>query len=161
MEELYLLLGSNLGNSKEVLSQCLFDLERFLGPPVRVSGIYQSLAWGFSSSSPFLNQAIVFKTNSNPEQILAGILVIENKLGRIRKTDSYEDRVIDIDIIFYGKHRMNQTDLVIPHPRFHLRNFALFPLFEIAPEFCDPQSGKTIRQLKEESPDQDIPKVIL
>jgi len=81
-------------------------------------------------------------------------LEIEKQLGRKRSGNGYSSRTMDIDIIFYGDSVIDEPDLVVPHPRMHLRNFVLVPLCEIFPDFVHPVFGKTIRQLLEECPDE-------
>ena len=72
-------------------------------------------------------------------------------MGRIRKSVKYESRTIDIDILFYDDLIINEIGLIIPHPEFHKRNFALIPMSEINPGFVHPVFGKTVRNLLKES----------
>jgi 2-amino-4-hydroxy-6-hydroxymethyldihydropteridine diphosphokinase len=140
----YLSLGSNLGNRQENLDRALKLIsERMrLG---KVSSIYDTEAVGPISQPRFLNLACEVITRLAPEGLLALFKGIEQKMGRYSR--SGEPRVIDIDIILYGKEVVNAPDLVIPHPRMHERSFVLVPLAEIAPDAVHPVLKKTMKEL--------------
>ena len=72
----------------------------------------------------FLNQVVILESNFDPMQVLAIILAIESKLGRVRKQKWYE-RIIDIDLLFYNDEIINVKELIVPHPLLHKRNFVL------------------------------------
>lgn len=137
MKEVYLLLGSNLGDSKKKLSDALKIIEEKLGSVIRSSSLYQTAAWGKTDQPDFINQVVCLRTKLPPRQLLEQILVIENQLGRIR-AEKWSSRTIDIDILFYGDLIVQEKDLIIPHPFLHLRKFTLLPLCEINPELVHP-----------------------
>ena len=137
MKEVYLLLGSNLGDSKKKLSDALRIIEEKLGVIIRSSSLYQTAAWGKTDQPDFINQVVCLRTKLPPRQLLEQILVIENQLGRIR-AEKWSSRTIDIDILFYGDLIVQEKDLIIPHPFLHLRKFTLMPLCEINPELYHP-----------------------
>lgn len=137
MKEVYLLLGSNLGDSKKKLSDALRIIEEKLGLVIRSSSLYQTAAWGKTDQPDFINQVLCLRTKLPPRQLLEQILVIENQLGRIR-AEKWSSRTIDIDILFYGDLILQEKDLIIPHPFLHLRKFTLMPLCEINPELYHP-----------------------
>lgn len=137
MKEVYLLLGSNLGDSKKKLSDALKIIEEKLGSVIRSSSLYQTAAWGKTDQPDFINQVLCLRTKLPPRQLLEQILVIENQLGRIR-AEKWSSRTIDIDILFYGVLIVQEKDLIIPHPFLHLRKFTLLPLCEINPELYHP-----------------------
>ncbi len=87
-------------------------------------------------------------TELSPQELLSATQTIEKQLGRVSKTTThYEARPIDIDILFFDDLIIETENLTIPHPRMHLRNFALQPLLEIAPNFMHPILQKEIKEL--------------
>lgn len=149
----YLLLGSNLGNSLETLTRARHEISRLAGSIVTTSSIYKSAAWGKEDQPDFYNQAIKIQTSLPPEALLLTLLAIEKTAGRIR-IDKWGPRVIDIDILFYGDLVLKSAHLTIPHPELPNRNFALVPLREIEPELVHPELQKTINELCETTPDR-------
>jgi 2-amino-4-hydroxy-6-hydroxymethyldihydropteridine diphosphokinase len=81
-----------------------------------------------------------------PEELLKLIFEIEEKLGR-KRIFRYGPRTIDIDIIFFGDHQSGSEELTIPHPEFRKRKFVLVPAAEIEPDFCDPGSGESVKEI--------------
>ena len=149
MANTYLILGSNLGNRLQNIETACTSLQNTAGTITGRSSVYESEPWGFESDANFINQVIHMKTYLSPELLLAKVSETEKKAGRIRTRNSgYESRVIDIDILFYDDRVIRSTDLIIPHPRLHLRNFVLEPLMELIPDFIHPGLNKTIRELK-------------
>lgn len=153
MNKLYLLLGSNMGNSKKLLTIAVKYIEKKIGYVNRISALYQTAAWGKMDQPDFLNQVIIVNTNCTARQVIEHILTIEKKMGRIR-TQKNAPRVIDIDILFYNKIVIHETDLIIPHPQLENRRFALVPLNELSPLFKHPVSKKTIHYLLRVCPDK-------
>ena len=148
MNTVYLLLGSNIGNSKELFHRAIKLLKLRLGVIHTTSSLYVSPPWGFQHENNFINQAIKLATALQPDEILNNCLEIEQKLGRQRIiSDNYQARNIDIDILLFNNESINFTDLIIPHKHLHNRRFALLPLEEIAPNLIHPKFDKTIRQL--------------
>lgn len=90
------------------------------------------------------NQAIEIETELWPDEVLTQTHGIEEILGRIRKENQFDFRIIDIDVLFYGSEIVNQPDLQIPHPRIQDRKFVLVPLCEIAPELVHPVFKKQL-----------------
>ncbi len=128
----YLGLGSNQGNRLENINNALDGLRKEFGKPKLVSSIYESTAWGFESPDLFLNLVASYNIRVNPDEALDICLSIEKKLGRKERTgSSYESRIIDIDILFFGDLIINQNNLKIPHPLIKKRLFVLEPLIEI------------------------------
>ncbi|MCK9421355.1 MAG: 2-amino-4-hydroxy-6-hydroxymethyldihydropteridine diphosphokinase [Bacteroidales bacterium] len=177
MREVFLLLGSNRGNRRELLQQAKDMITKKTGIILQFSGIYETEPWGFEDPIPFLNQTIEIETLLPPEKLLETLLDIEKTLGRIRPVKgfgcslgngNYDDsypafgntvpayygRTMDIDILFYGTKLFFTDTLMIPHPRLHERFFALRPLLDIAPKFMHPILRKTITTLLMEMGDK-------
>lgn len=152
MARVCLSLGSNLGPRETYLRKALQALDKELGSLVKCSSFYETLPWGFSSGSLFLNAAACFDTLLSPEEVLAVTQQIEKSLGRKEKSrqGQYADRCIDIDILLYDDRVMQTPDMILPHPHMAERMFVLEPLAEIMPHMLHPQLRKTILQLKEE-----------
>lgn len=153
MHSLVILLGSNQGNSKALIISAKQLLQAKLGKCTKASSIYKSEAWGFQSETAFLNQVLVFETLENPHKVLEIALEIEKELGRIRKTDAYTSRTMDIDLLFYDDLIVEEANLQLPHPRLHLRRFTLAPLTEVLPDHIHPKLKKTLRELFESCKD--------
>ena len=120
------------------------------------SSIYETKSWGFNSNN-FYNICILLESTLTPELILNKILTIEKDMGRLKTTDQYSDRCIDIDILFFDNMIVNSKSLEIPHPRIQLRKFVLTPMLELTPDLIHPILNKSIRQLELECDDKDQP----
>ena len=148
LQMVYLLLGSNLGNRKEILDKAIKLLSQKVGVVILQSKDYETSPWGVTDQPDFLNLVVSIKTKLKPLQILEITQSIENQLGRIRK-EKWGARLIDIDVLFYGNEIIDEPNLKIPHPLLQERDFTLSPLAEIAPDFVHPVLGKTILELRE------------
>ena len=153
MHSVYLLLGGNIDDRFYYLENAISLLNKKVGKTIALSHIVESEPWGFSHENKFINQVVYISTKLNPENLLLVTKEIEISLGRVRNSNGYEARTIDIDILFYDKLIYESDNLVIPHPRLHLRNFTLFPLKEIAIDFYHPVLNKTIGELYNECVD--------
>ena len=153
MHEVFLLLGSNLGNRQLFLKQAIDHIETEISPVLKISSVYETQSWGKTDAPDYLNQVVFLKTASIPQVVLQKALAIENKLGRHRE-EKWGSRTIDIDILFYGEQVINEPGLVIPHPELQKRRFTLEPLAEIAPDWMHPVFKKNILQLKNELIDE-------
>ena len=147
LQTVYLLLGSNLGNRKEILEKAIELIAQKVGIIISQSKDYETKPWGVTDQPDFLNLAIAVYTNQSPWEILERTQSIENQLGRVRK-EKWGARLIDIDILFYGDEIINEPDLKVPHPLMQERDFALTPLAEIAPNFVHPVLKKTVLELR-------------
>lgn len=148
MTNYLLLAGSNIGDKALHLMNALEAITKVAKLDLQLSRIYKSDAWGFEAEECFMNQAISFKSSLPPNEILNHLLEIEKQMGRVRKTGSgYESRVIDIDILLAKDIVLNSDTLIIPHPRLHLRRFALAPAAEIAGNWVHPIFNKIISDL--------------
>ncbi len=153
MKEIYLLLGSNIGDRSTQLHRAVSALDH---PNLKIraaSKIYETAAWGKTDQASFLNQVIECECNFSPEELLLHCQNVEKSLGRER-FELWGPRTIDIDILYFGNESHNTKSLIIPHPGIALRGFTLAPLAEIAPKFKHPLLGLTNEQLLEICPDQ-------
>ena len=145
MVEVYLGLGSNMGDRQGNLSKALDLLSQKLQMG-RVSSVYDTEPMGNVEQPRFLNLVCQVYTGLAPTALLALAKGIESKLGRVHSKPN-APRPIDIDILFYGDKVIETPELVIPHPRVMERAFVLVPLAEIAPELKHPVSDETIKEL--------------
>ena len=153
MPQVYLIIGSNLGDRLWYFNQAkkwLIDLAVFI---TKESAIYETEPWGFEDNNLFINQVIVIETHMTPASLLTELKNIEVSLGRIHKVDYYEARCIDIDILFYESLIINTTELIIPHPEIANRRFVLVPLNELNPSLYHPVLMKTCSELLAECKD--------
>jgi len=152
MNSVFLLLGANLGDRQKQLAAALAAIRSRVGRIDRVSGIYESAAWGMADQPRFLNQAIEVSTDLEVLEILDAVQKIETDLGRTRVA-KWGARTIDIDILYFNAEIIEQERLTVPHPHIQDRRFALLPLNELAPDFVHPERKKTHRALLSECPD--------
>jgi 2-amino-4-hydroxy-6-hydroxymethyldihydropteridine diphosphokinase len=140
MKEIYLALGSNLGDRADNLARALAMLESSLGKAQKRSAIIETQPWGVSNQGNYLNQVLCFQTALSAESLLQLCQSIELKLGRERK-GKWDARTIDIDILLYGEEVIHTENLQIPHALMHERAFVLEPLLSISTSLKDPVSG--------------------
>lgn len=152
IEGIFLLLGSNLGDKKKLLSAACSEINKQVGQVVRKSSLYETAAWGKTDQPSFLNQVVEVVSGLSAEEILTRINQIEQHLGRVR-IEKWGARIIDIDILYYAHDIIDTERLVIPHPGIPDRRFTLAPLVEIAPDFIHPVLRKTNTDLLASCPD--------
>lgn len=154
LNNLFLALGSNLGNRFDNLQKAVDLLFEEIGAIKAISPIYETPALGFDGAN-FLNCVIWLRTSLSHSQVLSTIMGLENRLGRIRKnSNGYTSRVIDIDMLSYNDFVVEDEDLSLPHRRMHLRKFVLQPLLDIHPYWKHPQLKKNPAQLLEDTTDK-------
>lgn len=150
LNKAYLLEGSNMEPRFDLIKLATDMINAEVGRVLQLSSVYESEAWGFKTDQKFLNQALYIETSLLPVELLECILGIEKKLGRSRNTKKgYESRRMDIDILYFNDEIIETPRLTVPHPRLHIRRFALEPLVEIAPDTMHPVLKKTNRELLE------------
>ena len=153
MKGIYLLLGSNLGDSKTMLTMALELVDHRIGKIINSSSIYATKAWGIEDQPDFLNQVLEIECALSPQSLLQKINEIEEALGR-KRLIKWGSRIIDIDILYYGELIVDTEDLIIPHPENQNRNFVLVPMTEIAPDFLHPAFHLTQSQLLDRCKDK-------
>ena len=142
-------LGSNLGNSAEILSSAAEALNE-VSEVIAFSSFYQTRPVGGPPQPDFINAVVIIETNLEPEELLLVAQAIEGAHGRERNENSVKwgPRFLDIDLIKCDEMLVNSPDLTIPHPRAHEREFVLRPWNEIDPAASLPGFG-AISQLLE------------
>lgn len=148
MKNIFLSIGSNLGNREENLNTALEEIAEF-ATIIKKSSIQETDPVDYLDQPKFLNMAIEIESELTPVELIFRLQEIEHKMGRERLIEK-GPRTIDLDIIFYGDKTVNNLNLRIPHPRAHLRNFVLEPLKEIAPRYLHPELKKDISTLHKE-----------
>ena len=137
MHNVYLGLGSNLGDREENIRKAISLIGERVGEVLRQSSLIETEPWGFQSENKFLNGVILVATRRTPRGVLRTTQKIERELGRRKIVNcqsvnrQYHDRPIDIDILLYDDLHIDEPDLKIPHPLMHQRDFVMIPLNEI------------------------------
>lgn len=143
-------LGSNLGDRLDNLRaarQQICDLPG-IAPPILASAIYETDPVDCEPGAPkFLNAVLEFGYDGDPRDLLKELKIVEGALGRPREHARNLSRRIDIDLLYIGDRKINDSELELPHPRMHLRKFVLQPLADIRPELILPRQAKTVREL--------------
>ena len=132
--QVYLGLGSNLGDCRKNLERAIRMIGDKVGRVLRQSSFIETEPWGFESKHKFMNAVILCETMMTPREVLLLTQQIERDMGRKKKSVSggYADRPIDIDILLYDDLTIDEPDLKIPHPLMHERDFVMIPLNEIS-----------------------------
>lgn len=135
MYQVYLSLGTNLGNRKRNIREAIEKIEEQIGKVERQSALYETKPWGFSSPNDFINACVLVHTEIAPRQLLEATQRIEQEMGRTLKSvdGAYHDRIIDIDILLIDDLHIDEPDLKVPHPLMEERDFVMKPLKEIMP----------------------------
>ena len=159
MSKVYFSIGSNKGNRSQLINEAIDKIDISIGKVEQKSSIYETQSWGFKSNN-FFNVCLLIESSLSVESIFNKILKIEKDMGRLKSENKYSDRCIDIDILFVEDIIVNSKNLIIPHPRLHLRKFVLTPMLDLAPDLIHPILNKSIKQLELECDDNDQPKKI-
>jgi 2-amino-4-hydroxy-6-hydroxymethyldihydropteridine diphosphokinase len=134
-------IGSNLGDSRELVRRAMDRLQEFSDTPILRSSLYETSPVDCPPGSPnFINAVAAFepRASETPESLLKKLQALEQEFGRLPKKALNESRPLDLDLIAFKAEVRNTPQLVLPHPRAHLRGFVLEPLAEIAPDFVLP-----------------------
>ena len=159
MNNAFLILGSNLGERKHLITLARNLIGEKTGYIKRISSVYETEPWGVTGQPNYYNQVVEILTELGAHELMATVLGIEQDMGR-KRIKKYDSRIIDIDILFFNSETYDSGAVTIPHPRLHLRRFVLEPLAEIAPEFIHPISKKSLALLLSECKDDSIVKKI-
>ena len=166
--KVYLGLGSNLGDSIQIVLGAVKALEGFL-TGVQRAPLYRTKPLYVTDQSCFINTVVEgfytmnegFSALASAKELLSRLHEIEARFGRDRASERrWGERFLDIDILLFGDSTLNEADLVIPHPRLKERRFALEPLLELFPEAAEPGTGLFYRDLCAALPDQGVVKFL-
>lgn len=130
-------LGSNLGDREGFLERARSFLGLRVGRIVRVSSIIQTAPWGGIPQPDYLNQVVWLQTKMKPEPLMRCLLSFELECGRVRE-QRWGARTLDLDMLYYGNFIIHNELLQVPHPRLHERSFVMESLLEIAPRWHHP-----------------------
>ena len=143
----YLSLGTNLGDRWANLRNALRMLSEAQGVQVRrCSQVYETEPWGVTEQPKFLNCVVEAAVSLGPEPLLVLCKEVEREIGRL-PGPRWGPRLIDLDILLYGTQAIELPNLEIPHPRLHLRAFALVPLAELNPQVLHPVLRQSVEDL--------------
>ena len=137
MTEVFLGLGSNLGDRYGHIHAAINEINNRIGVVVRQSDLIETEPQGYDSKNKYVNATVVVETTLSPIEVLRTTQQIERELGRTNKratindTTAYQDRTIDIDILIYEGITMHTPQLTLPHPRIEERDFVKKPLSQI------------------------------
>ena len=154
MNDVYLSIGSNLGNRRNNIEKALELLHSDDCTVDSISPIYETEPWGNPDQPHFLNLVLKLSTDLSPEDLLYKIHTIEEKCGRKRTGLIYSPRPMDIDILIYGSLIVAGNRLTIPHPQMTNRLFVLIPMADLVPELRHPVSGETVIELIQKCTDK-------
>lgn len=143
-------LGSNLGDSRQLILRAMDMLQGFSDKPILRSSLYETAPVDCPPGSPnFVNAVIALqpRPEETPESLLKKLQAMEKQFGRQPKKVLNESRPLDLDLIAFGNRTSNTPELVLPHPRAHQRLFVLEPLREIAPDLVLPGQQKSVKLL--------------
>ncbi len=141
----FVALGSNLGDSVEIVRRAFTRLQTLSDAPILRSSLWRSTPVDCPPGSPLFVNAMAGlqpRAGETPQSLLRQLQILETEFGPRPRHMPNEPRLLDLDLIAFGACMVNQPDLVLPHPRAHLRRFVLQPLAEIAPEFVLPRQGR-------------------
>jgi 2-amino-4-hydroxy-6-hydroxymethyldihydropteridine diphosphokinase len=143
----YIGVGSNLGDKLRNCQHSLRKINQLPGSEVTAcSDIFKTEPEGVTGQEWYANCVAEMKTGHTPLQLLKDLLAIEYDMGRVR-TNRWESRIIDLDILLFGRAIIESSNLTIPHPLLHKRRFVLEPLVQLAPDLVHPVLNQTIRRL--------------
>ena len=144
----YIGVGSNQGSKEENCRHAVREIGRIPQTRVReVSTWFVTEPWGTASTEWYVNGVVAVDTDLEPEALLKHCQGLERQMGRRPSPLRWADRVIDLDILFFGDMVLEGPELTIPHPELHRRRFVLVPLCEIAPDLKHARLGSDIREL--------------
>ena len=147
MEQVYIGLGSNLGEPVTQLNQAIQALKDLAGTEfIACSSLYGSKPMGPQDQPDYVNAVAAIATDLEPEELLKQLQHIEQTHGRQRKGERWGPRTLDLDILLFGQQVLDTPTLTVPHYGMQQREFVLYPLAEIAPELVLPD-GQPLQQL--------------
>ena len=156
MTEVYLALGSNVGDSRVLIDQAIKLLAVDVLSNLQQAPLYATKPVGYTDQPDFINTVVSGQTDLKPGELLTKVKQIEHQVGRIQRF-RWGPREIDIDIILYGDMKLQTPDLTLPHLLFRERSFVLRPLNDLSPGLVDPVTSQTVAELLAALPPEEIP----
>jgi len=157
MADVIIALGSNLGDRRRMLRKAAEFLQELSTEPISVSSAYETDPVG-ASTQTYLNAVALIRTDLRPGALLRCLKDWETAQGRDPDAGRWTDRLIDLDIIAYGRAYLEDADLVVPHPECLKRRFVMEPLAEILPDWVHPTEGVRVDDILAELPETGIRK---
>jgi 2-amino-4-hydroxy-6-hydroxymethyldihydropteridine diphosphokinase len=155
MKRAFIGIGSNLGDRRKNCAEAVQSLKEVRGCEfLGCSRWYLTSPVGVKDQDWFVNGVAGLAAEISARELLGRLLSIETGMGRVRN-ERWGPRVIDLDLLLYGKDIIKESDLEIPHPQMHLRRFVLAPLAELDPDLIHPVLGKTASQMLSELKGED------
>ena len=152
-------LGSNLGDSRRIITEAIVSLKEILAE-LRSASLYETEPLYVTDQGRFINTVVEGYFNGSPEKLLHDVHKIETFFGRDRSLERrWGERTLDIDILLFGNLLLKEPNLEIPHPRLKERRFALEPLLELLPEAVEPGTGLSYRGICDALPEQGVRRV--
>ena len=147
MNTAYIGVGSNLGDKLQNCCKAIDLIDNIENCTVKTqSPFYRTEPVGVASQDWYVNGVICVETGLSAQDLLKSLLSIETDMGRVRK-QRWESRIIDLDILLYGHHVIDEKNLIIPHPRMHIRKFVIMPMVQLDPDLVHPVLGRTMSEL--------------
>ena len=150
--EIYILLGSNIGNRQEYLKRAINLIEQENIRLINLSSVYETKAWGITDQPAFLNMIAEIHTHYEPSRLLQILQRVEKLIGK-KKEIKWGPRNIDIDILYFRNIQHSTKELTIPHPEIQNRRFTLVPMNELNEGFIHPKLLRTQKELLQECTD--------
>ena len=153
METAYIGIGSNLGDKKHNCLKAVDRIGEILGSEViACSDWYLTKPVGVEGQDWYMNGALCLSTNLSAQNLLSKLQAIEADMGRVRE-ERWGSRIIDLDILLYGREIISEETLTVPHPLMHLRKFVLVPMVQLAQDLIHPSLPVTMGELLEKLPE--------
>ena len=143
-------IGGNLGDPAHTLTAAVLRIERDSGVRVvAASPVYRNPPVGPQDQPDYLNAVIELEVTLSPQELHSRFLAVEKEFGRVRKT-RWGPRTLDLDILTYGDHIVDEPGLTIPHPHMHERSFVLVPLADLHPHAVHPLLNRSYCDMAEQ-----------
>jgi len=156
MKTAYIGIGSNLGNPE---GNCLEAVDRIGRIPgcefIKVSQLYRTEPVGVDGQDWYVNSVAAISIGMSPQGLMERLLAIEEDMGRVREGGRWLARVIDLDILLFGREIIHEENLTVPHPLMHTRRFVMIPMADLAPDLYHPSLGKSMAELLRDIPEDD------